>query len=327
MTLSNLLWKIPTDFSLKYDYPDILFLVSYLQSERDIIYQLDSALSGLVKGYKASEAAYTSSLSKRSTNSIDSPENALFRHFVDSHNRFFLKFREITKNLANIQSTKTAPLIEKFNNSLRMINTDLSRLKSIIHEPIEHLISSRKKYDQLLSKLFNTIANKKAMPNLIYQQQKDLSAVDIKLQRIQTLYLEFRSKFLEYCQNRDRVFQQAEELLNATASEIKKVIDEISKIDSETINQIVGDSEKKDFSVDINKVVEPTFWTKHSPKRKKEKFTVTIDRIIEVDSDNKITPDDEYEIVDACGDEWQIKDKNGQIWTVPLEFLIPLQNL
>lgn len=327
MSLANLLWKIPTDFSIKYDFPDILFLESYLQSEKDIIYQLDSVLSGLIKGYKANEASYVSSLSRRSSYSIDSPEYSLFRHFVESHNRFFLKFREITTRLSDVQSKKTAPLIEKFNNSLKMVNTDLSRLKSIINEPIEHLTNSRKNYDQLLSKLINTITSKKLSQNVLNQQlPRALSAVDAKLQRVQTLYLEFRAKFLEYCQNRDRVFQQAEELLNATSLEIKKVIDDISKIDGETINQIIGD-DKKEFNVDINKIVEPTFWSKPPQKKKKGTFAVTVDRIIEVDSENKITPDDEYEIVDANGDEWKIKDKKGQTWNVPLEFLIPLQNI
>lgn len=329
MTLANLLWKIPTDFSMKYDFPEIFFLESYLQSERDIIVQLDSVLSSLVKGYKASEAAYVSSnASKKNNYSIDSPEFGLFRHFLESHTRFFLKFKEITGRLSEVQSKKTAPLIEKFNNSLKMINTDLSRLKSIINEPIEHLTSSRKNYEQLLSKLINTITSKKLSPNVLNQQlPRALSAVDTKLQRVQTLYLEFRTKFLEYCQSRDRVFQQAEELLNATALEIKKVIDDVATIDGDAIKQIVGEAEKKEINIDFNKVVEPQFWNKPSQKRKKGTFTVTVDRTIEVDSENKITPDDEYEIVDACGDEWQIKDKKGQVWNVPLEFLIPLQNI
>lgn len=329
MTLANLLWKIPTDFTLKYDFPDILFLESYLQSEKDIILQLDSVLSALVKGYKANEAAYVSSCTaKKSSYSVDSPEYALFRHFLESHNRFFMKFREITTRLSEIQSKKTAPLVEKFNNSLKMVNTDLSRLKSIINEPIEHLTNSRRNYEQLLSKLISTITSKKLSQNVLNQQlPRALSAVDTKLQRVQTLYLEFRVKFIEYCQSRDRVFQQAEELLNATALEIKKVIDDITKIDGDTIKQIVGDAEKKEFNIDFNKIVEPSFWNKPSQKRKKESFIVTVDRTIEVDSENKITPDEEYEIVDASGDEWQIKDKKGHVWNVPLEFLIPLQNI
>ncbi|OHS96936.1 hypothetical protein TRFO_02071 [Tritrichomonas foetus] len=323
MTLEQLLWKIPTDLTQKYDFPELVFLASFLRSEKDIITQADAAIHALEKGYKAHANYYSQSIVKKSNYAVDSTEDAIFRRFISTHNKMCQKFNDYALHFDMLHSTKAAPLVEAYNNSFKTMYNELMKLKNMIADPIDQLLAARKSYDNHLPKLLNLttqIARNQITPAQINQQlPKALSAVDTKLQRVQTSYLAFRAKFLEYCQAREVVFMQADILLEKSGKELKKILAEAEKIDKDMFDS-------KEFEQQIKeRNVEPSFWNKTEPRKKKEKFFVTVVRTIEVEGHHPITPNDKYELVDACGDDWQIKDKNGQPWHVPSEFLVPLQ--
>jgi hypothetical protein len=37
-----------------------------------------------------------------------------------------------------------------------------------------------------------------------------------------------------------------------------------------------------------------------------------------------LTSDDVYLLVEALGDDWRIRDKDGNVWAVPAEYIIPM---
>lgn len=327
MSFESLLWKVPNDFTQKYDYPDIYFLASYLRNEKEMISQIDQTILALEKGYKNYESTFSSVSSKRNPEFEGTSENSLFKSFVDSHNSICTKFAEISRKFSEIRTKKSTPLIEKFNNSLKMIMSELSGLKSIISDSYDQVHQNRKAYEQSYAKIHQlavSYSQNKINPNVQSQQiLKLFTSVDNKLKRLQNSYFDFRSKFLDYCQKRDKVFYQSDQLLHIAADEIQKVMNEAIKVDKDIVSALT-DYNEPNLEADLAKIIEFALWKKTPQPKKKEKFIVTVDRNIEIDEGFTITPDNEYEVVDASGDDWEIVDKNKRKCRIPLEFIVPL---
>ena len=222
-----------------------------------------------------------------------------------------------------LKKSRSEPLRQSFDNNLKILQSDITKLRSIIADPMESLRDEIKRYNQIFPKLIaltSSLARSQASQGMLKAQLgKALEIVDNRLQSIQAAYIEFREKFKKYCIEREAVFTKADILLNDSGMEIRKILEEASKIDSEMFDP--SEIENK-----INeKNIEPGFWkTPSSKKKKNEPFFVTVDREIQIENQQPIHPKDKLVVINAVGDDWELKNKDGEVCHVPLEYLVPI---
>jgi hypothetical protein len=313
MSFRESLSKIPTDFTRKYDFPELVYTEQFLKEERALIQQLDDTLAALEKSYRAQATSYTSTAPQPSNIRNLAPESSLVRYFLESRNVLSANFSRFALQFGQLRASGSGPLRESFNTSYKSIGAELTRIRQSLSEIIDKLVASVKYHDRLVTQL-STIP----LANL-QQFQKVIAELDDKVDKAQTFYLQFRQRFLEYCQARDAIFGQIDTILRDTSDSLKSVVSEAWKIDGSLFEPGKADA-FQNSSIGFN----PSLWTDEAPPRVTRAFQVTVDRQIDVGDGPPLTGDHEYALVEALGDFWSIRDGAGKVWSVPAECIIPM---
>jgi hypothetical protein len=319
MTFRGSLWKIPTDFTKKVDLPELGYAEQYLKEQKNIIQQLDDTLSALEKSYRSQANTFNTSSPIPSSIRCSTPEAALLHHFAETRTVLAARFSNYAVQLSTLRTSRLSPLRDGFNFHSKTISAELGRLRSILADPIEKVGTVCKAHEKLIGALSGLCIKAGRSPTAPPNLQRAVAEFDDRLDKANIQYLQFRSKFMEYCRARDPLFEQIDTLATETAKGLRAII-----ADAWAIDEAVVGAEKRDQFVERPASFLPNFATDDEPVRPAGNFRVTIDRPVEVAPSRTITGDDTYVLVDASGDDWQIRDAAGNVWSVPAECIVPM---
>lgn len=93
------------------------------------------------------------------------------------------------------------------------------------------------------------------------------------------------------------------------------------------VDEALFEAGKKDGFVDTQRGMglPVGFWDSEKQNRASNgPFRVTLDRKIEVENGRVLSGDDVYELVEAEGDDWKVRTRDGGVWEVPAEAIVPM---
>jgi hypothetical protein len=323
MIFRDSLWKIPTDFTKKVDFAELAYAEQCLKDHKNMIQQLDDSLSALEKAYRAQASTFNSSAPLPTNIHVVTPESALLRFFAESHTVLAARFSNFAVQLSTLRTSRLVHLHESFKSHSRTINAELSRARLLLTDPVEKLASVCKLHEKLIGALVSLCVQGARSPGssaaMAQALQRTVADFDDRLDRATTQYLQFRSKFTEYCRARDPLFEHIDALVIESSKEIRAIIDDAWAIDSALFEE-----GKRDQFVDRSPGFNPNLFTDEEPPPPSGTFAVTVDREVEVGPNQTLTGDDVYILIEANGDDWKVRDKHKNIWSVPAECIVPM---
>lgn len=321
LTFTNSFWKIPTDFSNKYEFPELNYINDFLKGEKALVKQIGPTLAALDKAYRSQAVSFSSQTVKTEGILPNTLESVKFANFVNTHFQQSVKFFQYAQAVAKLKATQADPLKESFNNHFKILVGEITKLRMIVQTAVDELHSSYKGYPKYFSRLQQACSALQTQPGQAaeFQFQKAISAHDNKLKNMEGKYITFHQKWIEYCASRDELFSQIDVFIEESGKSLTKLIDEAEKID---IGQFDPSKIQTEYKVS-HYVIKPAFYGDEKPKKMTTRFMVTVDREIEVSPSTILTPKDIFEVVSAVGDEWTIKDRTAKQWNVPSEYLVP----
>lgn len=314
-SMSECLCVIPSNFSQKYDFPEIKLAVEYLRKEQFFLDQIDATLSAIEKVYKSNSASIIQATAQNAQIDPNLPGYNSFKSFYESQIKQFKKYEHYAQLIANLKSTQLNLLVSKFQQQKHYLKAEFKKIQLIIAQPLDDLFKSIRGYDKYFKALYSAAASPNNQPQ---QLMKALQAHDEKLFRIQAQYAAFHAKFIAYSVARKNLFDELTGVLVGTRNECDNVINSIAQIDSSFLG------------IQREQYTDPPFEFNTEGLWEEEKtyvnnqFRVTLSQKINVN--NKILkPGDQLLVVSAKGDFWTLKDNiSGQFWNVPQEYLAPI---
>jgi hypothetical protein len=211
------------------------------------------------------------------------------------------------------------PLRESFNFHSKTINAEIVRLRSLLVDPIEKVASACKAHEKAIGGLSNICMQTARVPANSQNLQRAIAEFDDRLDKANTQYLQFRAKYIEYYRARDPLFEQVDALATAISKDIRTIIEEAWAVDA----SVVGDGKRHKFT-ERTAAVMANSGADDEAIRVSGNFMVTVDLTVEVSQGRTITGNDVYVLIDANGDDWQVRDKDGNVWSVPAECIVPM---
>lgn len=321
--MCNSLNKIPTDFSKKWDCPELYFCERFLKEQRDLVKEVEEAIAAMEKGYKAQAASIDtlSGLGKK-----QALEFGRFRYFLEAHQILAARFSEYSVRLGSLRNNKVAPLNQSFKTNYKSVVHDLGKIKTAFIEMTDGLTRMTKHHSGMISTLVeSTNPNQRQAVLQGGLTRERINQFDMNNERVWNYYLQYRTRFLEFCKARDTIFKRSDALLASTAKEIKEIMDIAWQVD-----ESLFEAGKKDGFVDTQKGMglPVGFWDSEQQTRPSSgQFRVTVDRKIEVEGGRILSDNEVYVLVEAEGDNWKVKDRDGSVWEVPAESIVPMPKL
>lgn len=318
MEIQSSFWKVPDNFFKKYDFPELTILFKVLSDQKKLIDQLEIAYSTLERTYKSTANA----MSSRSLTSIaieSSDECCQFNELIQSHNLLSRKFSNYAEKFGILRVNKLVPLKANYNNSAKNVTLEMNRLKQVLSQPFEELVEMRNSLDKYIKELQKLCSIQQPTQQDIQKIGKFIDGINKKLVKINNCYMAYRVKFDEYCKYREQLLIKIEKLVCDSKEEIKKLIDEGRNVDQDIAQQ------QKINNNHINTEISAPLFKNVNKEESSNNFVVTVERTINIHGTNeKLTPDESYVVIEALGDNWKIKNSKNEVFVVSSECFIPI---